>query len=949
MQSLESAAKISDAKVICLAETKIGSTTPTVQGFTWIENKYRKNKEGGGVAILVRNDCIHLTKEVQGLETQDQEIAWTNLRINNNNIYIGVYYGQQEKVKEEIIEREFSQITTQINKLKRTGLVALMTDCNAKLNINSEEIQQEESDNGKIMKLMINNTNTKIPSIQKIKPDWTRNKEKTIDGRKIHEKSIIDYVITCSEMEKNITNIVNDQEGIYRIKGKKESDHNTFIIETSIPYYTKPTKQKILNTKDKVKWENFNNKFEEKYKEKKPTTYEELQEIIQSTMKEIFDTITIKKGIYKPKETQKIKELKEKRRIHRKDFEKAKKELKQEKKETYINTQKELRQAIEEEETKSIENRINRIIQEGGAKSNLFWKIRKQIIQGDKNKEEYDLIKENGEIEKDPEKAKEYIAEYFENLYQAREGNTAYEEWTREIEQKVEEIEKQLENSPPETPFSKKEISTVIQQLKKGKAKGQDGIPNEMFIYANDKTKNIIQTELNKILESQNIPEQWTEGMLKRIYKGKGTKGKCSNERGITIASNMGKFFERLINNRILTQVNMTEAQAGGRKGRATVDHILLLKELQFSAKKNKKEIIKIYLDVTKAYDKAWLKAIMYVLHKQGVQSRIWTLVKKLNSNLKTTIMTKYGNTREIIIRDSIRQGGVLSGLLYALLMDEINKDLCLTNKGINLPETEIKIPCLLWMDDVYLNEINKNNAQELLNTTYDVSQRYRVEFGMPKTNFIRSKNTKEKIELKIGENKIDETDKYTYLGEINNKSMNLKHQIDKIKGKIEGAYQAILTIAEDSNFRGIKMEAIWKMINACIIPIMTYACETWEPNKTEMKKLKQILDNILKRILKTPTGTPTETIYIETGFYDFETIMYQRRLGMAARLKHTDSELMKAATENEEGKWRKMTNHIMEKIRIEDHELIGTKEQTKNNIKEKCGEEFLKRIQTSE
>ena len=78
----------------------------------------------------------------------------------------------------------------------------------------------------------------------------------------------------------------------------------------------------------------------------------------------------------------------------------------------------------------------------------------------------------------------------------------------------------------------------------------------------------------------------------------------------------------------------------------------------------------------------------------------------------------------------------------------------------------------------------------------------------------------------------------------------------------------------------------------------MTYACETWEPNKTEIKKLKQILDNILKWILKTPTGTPTETIYIETGFYDFETIMYQRRLGMAARLKHTDSELMKAATE---------------------------------------------------
>ena len=48
----------------------------------------------------------------------------------------------------------------------------------------------------------------------------------------------------------------------------------------------------------------------------------------------------------------------------------------------------------------------------------------------------------------------------------------------------------------------------------------------------------------------------------------------------------------------------------------------------------------------------------------------------KLNSNLKTTIITKDGPTRQIEIKDSIRQGGVLSATLYALMMDEINKDL---------------------------------------------------------------------------------------------------------------------------------------------------------------------------------------------------------------------------------------------------------------------------------
>ena len=33
----------------------------------------------------------------------------------------------------------------------------------------------------------------------------------------------------------------------------------------------------------------------------------------------------------------------------------------------------------------------------------------------------------------DPAEAKEHIAQYFENLYQAREGRPHYAEWTKEI------------------------------------------------------------------------------------------------------------------------------------------------------------------------------------------------------------------------------------------------------------------------------------------------------------------------------------------------------------------------------------------------------------------------------------------------------------------------------------------------------------------------------------
>ena len=269
---------------------------------------------------------------------------------------------------------------------------------------------------------------------------------------------------------------------------------------------------------------------------------------------------------------------------------------------------------------------------------------------------------------------------------------------------------------------------------------------------------------------------------LKRLYKGKGKKGKCSNERGITLASNFGKLYERIINNRVLAEINITDAQAGGQKGRATTDHLLVLKELIKIAQNMGKPIHIVFLDVTKAYDKAWLDAIMYVMNKEGLKSNLWNLVRKLNQNLTARIQTHHGLTRPIQIRDSIRQGGVLSVAQYALLMDEINKEIEINAKGITVPNTEKKVGCLLWMDDVALISTEEKELQEMLNITNDISKRYHIEFGKAKSKVMTiGKNKKKKRKeqpiteqtsspemegLKLGDMIIEPTESYKYLGE---------------------------------------------------------------------------------------------------------------------------------------------------------------------------------------
>ena len=129
-------------------------------------------------------------------------------------------------------------------------------------------------------------------------------------------------------------------------------------------------------------------------------------------------------------------------------------------------------------------------------------------------------------------------------------------------------------------------------------------------------------------------------------------------------------------------------------------DHILKIKELINHNKTNKKNTYITFLDVTKAYDKAWLGAIMYVMNKQGCEGATWNLTDRLIQNLTATIRTKHGMTKPININNSIRQGGVLAVTQYATLMDEINKEInrakCTTQTNIDTNST-----CLLWVDDV--------------------------------------------------------------------------------------------------------------------------------------------------------------------------------------------------------------------------------------------------------
>ena len=310
----------------------------------------------------------------------------------------------------------------------------------------------------------------------------------------------------------------------------------------------------------------------------------------------------------------------------------------------------------------------------------------------------------------------------------------------------------------------------------------------------------------------------------------------------------------------------------------STTDHILKIKELINHNKTNKKNTYITFLDVTKAYDKAWLDAIMYVMNKQGCYGATWDLTDRLNQNLTATIRTKHGMTKPININNSIRQGGVLAVTQYATLMDEINKEInkakCTTQTNIDTNST-----CLLWVDDVAIITNNIEDQQTLLSITNNTANKYRIQFGQEKSKLLIIGKDNTNPTIKLGDMTIDPSETYKYLGETLNTKNNINDHIKEIERKTEAALKSALYIAGDDNYQGIEMETIWTLIESCIIPIITYGSETWDINQNQTKRLNRILDNIIKRILNLPQSTPRECLYYELGTLDIEHRIITKRL----------------------------------------------------------------------
>lgn len=442
------------------------------------------------------------------------------------------------------------------------------------------------------------------------------------------------------------------------------------------------------------------------------------------------------------------------------------------------------------------------------------------------------------------------------------------------------------------SPITTSEISKCITKLKNSKAPGSDQIINEYLKNTESQMLTTYVCLFNLILDTGFIPQQWTEGMIKPIYKNKGDSTSPENYRPITLLSCLAKLFTAILNERINVFLSendiLSENQAGFRKHYSTTDHIFVLHSLFELFKMQKKNLYCAFIDFSKAFDSVWRIGMWKKLLDNSINGRNFRVIYNLYQNIKSCVILNDSISAFFVSSCGLRQGENLSPVLFSIFLNDLETHLQSNgNPGVELEYSTddlyifTKLVVLLYADDTVLLADSPEHLQKSLDDFVHYCKNWKLNINYEKTKIVIFGSRKlDQHVFRMEGNKIEIVKSYRYLGVLlsnNGSFLNARKSIyDKANKAMHLLYMRI-------NNLDLPLDLQLKLFDSTILPIITYGCEIWGFENLQM--FERIHNSFLRSVIKCRKSTPLYMLYGELGRHPIEITIKTRIIGYWTRL----------------------------------------------------------------
>ncbi|KAK3535012.1 hypothetical protein QTP70_001970 [Hemibagrus guttatus] len=483
----------------------------------------------------------------------------------------------------------------------------------------------------------------------------------------------------------------------------------------------------------------------------------------------------------------------------------------EENRQEYKELQRRVKREVSKAKQKAYEELYTRLDTREGEKD--LYRLARQRDRDGKDVQQVRVIKDrDGRVLTSEESVQRRWKEYFEELMNEENEREKRVEGVNSVEQKVDKIRKD-------------EVRKALKRMKSGKAVGPDDIPVEVWKCLGEAAVEFLASLFNRVLESENMPEEWRRSVLMPIFKNKGDVQSCSNYRGIKLMSHTMKVWERVVEARLRKVVEICEQQYGFMPRKSTTDAIFALRILMEKYKDGQRELHCVFVDLEKAYDRVPREELWYCMRKSGVAEKYVRVVQDMYERSRTVVRCAVGQTEEFNVEVGLHQRSALSPFLFAIVMDQLSEEV--------RQESPLT---MMFADDILICSESREQVEVNLEMWRFALERRGMKVSRSKTEYMCVNEREGSGTVRLQHEEVKKVQEFKYLGSTVQSNGECGKEVKK---RVQAGWNGWRKVSGVLCDRKISARIKGKVYRTVVRPAMLYGLETVSLRKRQESELE--------------------------------------------------------------------------------------------------------------